>query len=92
MGPLKIWTIGHGTRPVQELASMLEGAGVQLLIDVRWQIRLPCEGLPINGKAKRWAAFASRVRIRATRDCGTNRFVATRTTWSPGSLPLRPVG
>jgi len=35
MGSLKIWTIGHGTRPVQELASMLEGAGVQLLIEVR---------------------------------------------------------
>jgi len=35
MGSLKIWTIGHGTRPVEELASMLRGAGVELLIDVR---------------------------------------------------------
>jgi uncharacterized protein (DUF488 family) len=35
MGPLKIWTIGHGTRPAEELASMLRGAGVGLLIDVR---------------------------------------------------------
>jgi uncharacterized protein (DUF488 family) len=35
MGSLKIWTIGHGTRPVEELASMLRGAGVGLLIDVR---------------------------------------------------------
>jgi len=35
MGTLKIWTIGHGTRPVEELASMLRGAGVGLLIDVR---------------------------------------------------------
>jgi uncharacterized protein (DUF488 family) len=35
MGPLKIWTIGHGTRPAEELASMLRGACVGLLIDVR---------------------------------------------------------
>jgi uncharacterized protein (DUF488 family) len=35
MGSLKIWTIGHGTRPVDELASMLRSAGVGLLIDVR---------------------------------------------------------
>ncbi len=35
MGSLKIWTIGHGTRPVEELASMLGSAGVELLIDVR---------------------------------------------------------
>ena len=32
---MKIWTIGHGTRPVEELASMLGSAGVELLIDVR---------------------------------------------------------
>ena len=35
MGKLKIWTVGHGTRPVEELASMLEGARIGLLIDVR---------------------------------------------------------
>jgi uncharacterized protein (DUF488 family) len=35
MGSLKIWTIGHGTRPVEELASMLKNAGVQVVIDVR---------------------------------------------------------
>jgi len=35
MGSLKIWTIGHGTRPAEELASMLGSAGVELLIDVR---------------------------------------------------------
>src|SRR5258708_8894203 len=35
MGYLKIWTIGHGTRPVEELASILGIAGVELLIDVR---------------------------------------------------------
>jgi uncharacterized protein (DUF488 family) len=35
MDSLKIWTIGHGTRPVEEAASILGGAGVQLLIDVR---------------------------------------------------------
>jgi uncharacterized protein (DUF488 family) len=35
MGSLKIWTIGHGTRPVEELASMLGGAGVESLVDVR---------------------------------------------------------
>ncbi len=34
-GSLKIWTIGHGTRPVEELASILGSAGVELLIDVR---------------------------------------------------------
>jgi len=35
MGSLKIWTIGHGTRPVEELASMLGSAGVESLVDVR---------------------------------------------------------
>jgi len=35
MDSVKIWTIGHGTRPVEELASMLRGAGVRLLVDVR---------------------------------------------------------
>ena len=35
MGSLKIWTIGHGTRSAEELASMLRSAGVGLLIDVR---------------------------------------------------------
>ena len=35
MGSLKIWTIGHGTRPMEDLASMLGGARVELLIDVR---------------------------------------------------------
>ncbi len=35
MDSLKIWTIGHGTRPVEELVSMLGRAGVELLIDVR---------------------------------------------------------
>ena len=38
MDPLKIWTIGHGTRPVEELASMLGRAGVRLLIDVRGRL------------------------------------------------------
>jgi uncharacterized protein (DUF488 family) len=35
MGKLKVWTVGHGTRPVEELAAMLEGARIELLIDVR---------------------------------------------------------
>ncbi len=35
MGKLKIWTVGHGTRPVEELASILGGARIGLLIDVR---------------------------------------------------------
>ena len=35
MGHLKIWTIGHSTRPVEELIGMLESAGVNLLVDVR---------------------------------------------------------
>ena len=35
MDSVKIWTIGHGTRPVEELTSMLGSAGVELLIDVR---------------------------------------------------------
>jgi uncharacterized protein (DUF488 family) len=33
--PLKIWTIGHSTRPVEEFIGMLEAAGVGLLVDVR---------------------------------------------------------
>jgi uncharacterized protein (DUF488 family) len=30
-----VWTIGHGTRPLEELVSMLTDAGVRTLIDVR---------------------------------------------------------
>jgi uncharacterized protein (DUF488 family) len=30
-----IWTIGHGTRPLEELTSILVDAGVRTLIDVR---------------------------------------------------------
>jgi uncharacterized protein (DUF488 family) len=33
--PLKIWTIGHSTRRIEDLIGMLEGAGVGLLVDVR---------------------------------------------------------
>ncbi len=35
MGELKIWTVGHGARPVKELAFLLETARIGLLIDVR---------------------------------------------------------
>lgn len=30
-----IWTIGHSTRELQEVASLLEGASIELLVDVR---------------------------------------------------------
>lgn len=30
-----VWTIGHGARPVDELVSMLRGAGAHTLVDVR---------------------------------------------------------
>jgi uncharacterized protein (DUF488 family) len=30
-----VWTIGHGTRPTEELVGMLTAAGVRTLIDVR---------------------------------------------------------
>jgi uncharacterized protein (DUF488 family) len=30
-----VWTIGHGTRPAEELVSMLVDAGVRTLVDVR---------------------------------------------------------
>lgn len=30
-----VWTIGHGTRPVEELVSVLREAGVRTLVDVR---------------------------------------------------------
>jgi uncharacterized protein (DUF488 family) len=33
--PDRIWTIGHGTRPVEELVTDLRGAGVERLVDVR---------------------------------------------------------
>jgi uncharacterized protein (DUF488 family) len=35
MGKLKIWTVGHGTRLVDELIAMLKGPGVDVLVDVR---------------------------------------------------------
>src|SRR5207245_7805758 len=30
-----VWTIGHGTRPAEELVEMLAAAGVRTLVDVR---------------------------------------------------------
>lgn len=32
---MRIWTIGHGTRPIEELIDALQGAGVTTLADVR---------------------------------------------------------
>ena len=32
---MRVWTIGHGTRPAAALLEMLERAGVQTLVDVR---------------------------------------------------------
>ena len=32
---MKIWTVGHGTRPAEELVEMLRRAGVRTLVDVR---------------------------------------------------------
>jgi uncharacterized protein (DUF488 family) len=32
---VQVHTIGHGTRPVEELVAMLQAAGVQTLVDVR---------------------------------------------------------
>jgi uncharacterized protein (DUF488 family) len=32
---MKVWTIGHGTRPAEELLEMLRTAGVRTLVDVR---------------------------------------------------------
>jgi uncharacterized protein (DUF488 family) len=34
-GPPVIYTIGHSTRPIDELIALLEGAGVRRLVDVR---------------------------------------------------------
>lgn len=33
--PVTVWTIGHGTRPVEELVEMLRDADVRTLVDVR---------------------------------------------------------
>jgi len=35
LGLTIVWTIGHGTRPVEELVSVLRDAGVRTLVDVR---------------------------------------------------------
>ncbi|HET7855790.1 MAG TPA: DUF488 domain-containing protein [Gaiellaceae bacterium] len=32
---MRIWTVGHGTRPAEALLKMLEAAGVETLVDVR---------------------------------------------------------
>lgn len=32
---MAVWTIGHGTRPAEELISILQEAGVRTLVDVR---------------------------------------------------------
>lgn len=34
-GALTLFTIGHSTRPLSELVSMLKDAGVRVLVDVR---------------------------------------------------------
>jgi uncharacterized protein (DUF488 family) len=34
-GALALYTIGHSTRPIEELIGLLEDAGVELLVDVR---------------------------------------------------------
>jgi uncharacterized protein (DUF488 family) len=34
-GCMTVWTIGHGTRPADELVSMLTDAGVRTVVDVR---------------------------------------------------------
>lgn len=33
--PLTLFTIGHSTRPLEELVALLKGAGVRHLVDVR---------------------------------------------------------
>ncbi len=32
---MRFWTIGHGTRPIEELVQCLRGAGIETLLDVR---------------------------------------------------------
>ncbi|WNM61319.1 DUF488 domain-containing protein [Candidatus Nitrospira neomarina] len=32
---LELWTIGHSTRPIEELVGLLQSHGIQLLVDVR---------------------------------------------------------
>jgi uncharacterized protein (DUF488 family) len=32
---VRVFTVGHGTRPIEELLEVLEGAGVRTLVDVR---------------------------------------------------------
>lgn len=32
---MRVWTIGHGTRPIEELVHCLQAAGVATLVDVR---------------------------------------------------------
>ncbi len=34
-GPVTIWTIGHGTRPLEELVRLLDAHGVRCLADIR---------------------------------------------------------
>jgi uncharacterized protein (DUF488 family) len=33
--PMRVWTIGHGTRTLEELVATLQEAGVETLVDVR---------------------------------------------------------
>lgn len=35
VGPVRVWTIGHGTRTLEELIATLKEAGVETLVDVR---------------------------------------------------------
>lgn len=30
-----LWTVGHGTRPIEEFTALLRGAGIERLVDVR---------------------------------------------------------
>jgi uncharacterized protein (DUF488 family) len=56
-GDARVWTIGHGRRPVEELLACLEPAGVRTLVDVR---RYPASRRnPQFGQAKLAAALGA---------------------------------
>jgi len=66
---MTIWTIGHGTRPADELVSMLREAGVRTLVDVR---RFPASrrNPQFNGSALAGVLEASGIGYRHALDLG----------------------
>src|SRR5690606_3579765 len=86
-----LWSIGHSTRPLDELVAMLHEAGVVVLADVR---RYPGSRRPRSGSppCPTWAAGAQRGPTPPTPHGATPASAAMPTTWTPPATSARAIG